>query len=969
MQHALDWAIRLFLCLFVASMPGSVTRPLTFERVAPPIPDSLKNRDASIDVLVETPEHAPIAGARVRALASLDDGVHLAGEATTDAKGHAWLTKLPPGATWILADARDRARGSTMLVLETGAPSITLELESEHTLDVDVKDDHGAPLANAEIEVVGADPLPVGSRVEIDGRARVGRLGAGPWIVTARAPGYEEITRHGVKEGADASFVLRRMGTVLVHVVGEHDEPIAQANVEVAGAQLWPARTTTTDDHGDVRIAALPDGSYALRAFKDSRVSPIELDVSVHGGDDRTITLRLVDGVFVVAHVVQDGLDADPVDGAAVTVAESGLTPFPIEAVTNKEGRVRIGPILPADATISARSEGFVASNAIAIGTPVPPEIRIVLVKAGTLEGRVVDARGFPIDGATIEVVGTDFSGAPIDDDPRHRAFRAAHFMANLSGAVPLVPMGELGVVPGPVPPIPHSIGASVSATAPSAPDAAPWVSRDDGTFQIAPVSPGRVRLVVRHPQYVETASEVVTLTSGGTAHVDVVMHAGGSLEGRVLDPNGQPAPNVRVTVSAVRGALERTTLTAEDGTFAFASLPADVSVSVALEDDPTTTLVKLPVSIPDGAQKSITLNLPAARKPLDFQVTDDRGYPVDTAQITALSLDPSAPLRSTIFTDARGEAHLAGSAGLPLRLEVSAPSHAPKVVMLAAENPETKIVLGRAESVTGEVRSTRGDPVADAEVAFYTQMGIRRTRTDANGMFALDGLAAGAAEARVRAKGYAPKQASVSIAAQDGARPTEVPRFELEEEAIVEGVVLDSHRDPVQGARVASGGVGTFVQSGVTPPGTAVTDRVGKFRLGELPSGTATLEAYAPDVGRGRIANVRLTSGRTTSDVTITLGAEKGGNEPAASGGVAVTLGITDANDLVIVDVTDGSAAERGGLAPGDIVVAVDGQPVHAIAEARARLNGPIADDVVVAVKRNDTVVTLRIEREAVRR
>lgn len=951
-------------------MPGSEMRPITFERMAPPIPDSMKDRDAALDVLVETPEHVPIAKARVRALAALDDGVHLAGEAMTDAKGHASLTKLPHGATWILADAHDRARGSTMLVLETGSRSIALELEAEHTLDVDVKDDHGAPLASAEIEVVGADPLPVGSRVEIDGHTHVDRLGPGPWIVTARAPGYEEITRHGVKEGEEASFVLRRMGTILVHVVGDHDDPIAHASVEVAGAELWPARTTTTDDHGDVKIAALPDGAYALRAFKDSRVSPIELDVALHGGDSRAVTLRLEDGAFVVAHVVQEGLDAEPVDGAAVTVAESGLTPFPIEAVTNKDGRVRIGPILPAEATISARSEGFVASSPIAIGTPVPPEIPIVLVKAGTLEGRVVDARGFPIDGATIEVVGTDFSGGPIDDDPRHRAFRAAHFMANLAGAVPLVPMGELGVVPGPVPPIPHAIGESVSANAPAnAPDVAPWVSSGDGTFSIAPVSPGRVRLVVHHPQYVETASEVVTLTSGGTAHVDVVMHAGGSLEGRVLDPNGQPAPNVRVTVSAVRGALERTTLTAEDGTFAFASLPLDVSISAALEDDPLSTLVRLPVSIPDGAHKSITLNLPAARKPLDFQVIDDRGYPVDTAQITALSLDPSAPLRSTIFTDARGEAHLPSGAGLPLRLEVSAPSHAPKVVTLAAENPDTKIVLGRAESVTGEVRSTRGDPIADADVAFYTQMGIRRTRTDANGAFALDGLAAGSAAARVRAHGYAPKQANVNVAAQDGARPTDVPRFELEEEAVVEGVVLDSHRDPVQGARVASGGVATYVQNGVTPPGTAVTDRLGKFRLGELPSGTATLEAYAPDVGRGRIANVKLTSGRTTSDITITLGAEKGGNEPAASGGVAVTLGISDANDLVIVDVTEGSAAERGGLAPGDVVLQIDGQAVHAMAEARAKLNGPLADDVVIVVKRGDATLTLRIEREPVRR
>jgi hypothetical protein len=397
--------------------------------------------------------------------------------------------------------------------------------------------------------------------------------------------------------------------------------------------------------------------------------------------------------------------------------------------------------------------------------------------------------------------------------------------------------------------------------------------------------------------------------------------------------------------------------------------LPPDVSISAAGPADPLQTLVRMALTIPERDSKSITLTLPEPRKQLDLQVTDDRGYPIDAAQITALSLDPSSPLRATTFTDARGEAHVANAKGLALRLEVSAPAHAPKIVTFDAAQTETRIVLGRAESADGEVRSSRGVPLENAEVAIYTQIGTRRTRSDAHGAFSLDGLSAGAARIRVRAHGFAPAEKNVTIEAKDGARPTDLPRVELEEEAIVEGVVVDAHGDPVQGARVSEGAAATYVQNGPTPPGVAVTDRTGKFRLSELSSGNATLEAYAADAGRGRATGVRLTSGRTTSDVRITLSSEKPTAESNASGGVAVTLGVSDADEIVIVDVAESSAAERGGLVPGDVLLEVDGEKASSLAGTRAKLNGPVADDVVLRIRRGEIESTLRVEREPVRR
>ena len=85
-------------------------------------------------------------------------------------------------------------------------------------------------------------------------------------------------------------------------------------------------------------------------------------------------------------------------------------------------------------------------------------------------------------------------------------------------------------------------------------------------------------------------------------------------------------------------------------------------------------------VSIPEGGKKEVTVRLPEPREALAVTVVDARDWPVDAAQVSASSLDAAAPLRTTAFTDERGEATLKRARGVPLRVEVSAPGHAPKV-------------------------------------------------------------------------------------------------------------------------------------------------------------------------------------------------------------------------------------------------------------------------------------------------
>jgi hypothetical protein len=283
-------------------------------------------------------------------------------------------------------------------------------------------------------------------------------------------------------------------------------------------------------------------------------------------------------------------------------------------------------------------------------------------------------------------------------------------------------------------------------------------------------------------------------------------------------------------------------------------------------------------------------------------------------------------------------------------------------------------VELAAAESIVGEVTGRRRDPIDAVEITLQTESGIRHARTDREGSFKIGDLSPGPVRVRARAKGFAPATRDVTVLERGGTRPTDVPRIELAEEGVVEGVVVDPSGSPIPGARIAKDAVPTFLPAGAPLVGMSVADGKGHFRLPELAEGTVTLEAYAPDVGRARLSDVRVRAGRTTEGVKIVLARSEGtGSEPPATGGVAVTLGETaaglDVPEVVIVAVAENSEAERSGLASGDVLIEIGGQRPRSIVDARARLSGSVHDDVVVKVRRDGRVTTLRIAREQVRR
>jgi hypothetical protein len=959
------------VCLvLIGSLRDTRSRLLVNGRAeVPPVPDSVTLRPGKVLVTVENDDGAPLASVSVRVLSMSDDRAYLAGAARTDARGMAQVGSLPAGETWILAEGEGTARGSTRAVLDAEPREIKLRLERAQSLRVAVTDDAGAIVADASVQVASGDPLPFAQATDKGGQAVFSRLGRPPWSVQVHAAGFEAATQSVPKAVTEpVKIALRRLGFIDVNVVAVDGSPIAAATVLVAGSALWPARRTYTDVGGHAKIADLPRGIYDFRAIRGDLVSAGETSASLGRGESKSVTLTLTRGRRVAVRVL-DGEEegASPVASASLVLAEGGLSSFPLEGKTDAQGAASLGPIGPGDAFLSAQAEGFVPRTGVAVPIGASPQVRIALARGATLVGDVVDARGYPVDGASIEVVGNTPSGEPIDESPERAAFRMAHFSWALTGPRDLVPAGELGVVRGPIPGIPR-VG---SAPRPSA-AIEPWVTRDDGSFRAFPIPPGRVRALVRHPAYVEGASDMVELAPAGERRVRIVLRSGGSLEGRVLDDRRQPLSGARVDVAATKGSLQRTTFSAKDGTFAFAALPGDIVVSVGRPEAMDDIAIRTNVTIKEGERKEIELVVPGARDPITVEVVDESGAGVDGAQVALSSLAADAPLRKTLFTGRDGRAVFGDAAGLPVRVSVSRRGLAPQVKDVASAPATLRLTLAGGIRVSGTVTTRRGrDRLDGAEVTLFAPSGPIRARTDRDGAFQLEDVPPGVMRLAAAHPGLAKVEQSVRVEPPAHAdRTIQLEPIDLAEGGIVEGQVVDGRGDPVAGARVATGLIPTPLPAGKLPPGVVLTNRHGEFKIEELPEGDVIIEAYAPDRGRGR-ASARVAAGRTTDRVRIALGAAEGDPtlETSSAAGVAVSLDDKGGVGVRVASVASGSEAERAGLLVGDRVVAVDGQRVSSAKEARARLSGPSGDDVLVEIVREKESHKLRVSREKLQR
>jgi len=740
----------------------------------------------------------------------------------------------------------------------------------------------------------------------------------------------------------------------------------AGIDVTLAGSGVWPPRRVPTAEDGVALFDEVPAGIYEVRAQTEEAIAEPYEGLELSRGEERRLFVALETGRAIMGRVV-DAASGAPIAGARVSCTEEALSAAPRVAQTGADGTFLVEPVLERSHYVNVRADGYVPRLGLAV-TGGDPELVVTLHRGATIRGRVVDARGFPVQGAQIEVLGVDVDGGPVDVSPFGSVVEHTGFSGLLSGAVTLIPAGELGVTVGPLPPIPGAAptpdAAGLGATVMPAEIPAGLTTGPTGEFVVEAVPPGRVAVHAWHPQHARGVSRTLTVTEGATLpDVEVVLPDGARVAGRIVDSGGFPIRGATVELRSEDEGL-RIAVTGGGGEFAFAGLRGTITLRASARDHEPEGLTL------DAAQAAeVELALRDALPETPGRVLDDRGYPVAQATVRIVPLVVTAD-RAVAVSGADGTFAVRVPAGVPLAVEVRHPDHAVLAIPSVVPDPREglRFTLSSGGGIEGTARASRGGfPVAPFDLAIEGGAAepIERHVEDLEGRFEETGLPAGTYVLRVVAEGFAPWSGTVEVPPPRGLERVTAPAVEVElEEAVeVSGEVVDARGDPVAGARVrADRPVRLFLGRGARP---VTTDAAGRFTLGGLAARATTIWAVHPSLGTTR-TDVDLDRG-SVDDARLAYDVELGdapeATAPARFGGVAVVL-----EGARIAEVLPASEARRAGLREGDVVTSVDGAPVGGGALARA-LRGAPGTELLVGVRRGSASLVLRVTREVLYR
>lgn len=100
--------------------------------------------------------------------------------------------------------------------------------------------------------------------------------------------------------------------------------------------------------------------------------------------------------------------------------------------------------------------------------------------------------------------------------------------------------------------------------------------------------------------------------------------------------------------------------------------------------------------------------------------------------------------------------------------------------------------------------------------------------------------------------------------------------------------------------------------------------------------------------------SEIQVTVARGTEELQTTVTPRQ--HPPENQGATGISFGDGRLSDVMIREVSTGSAAEAAGLQRGDIIKSINGTPVEAFAQAVGIMNANIGQDVTIAVERDGT-------------
>jgi hypothetical protein len=758
------------------------------------------------------------------------------GSAKVGRDGRYSIAAVPPGAGELTVRGQGWASLVQPLWVEPGQnPIEPIRLVRAAPISGTVRDDEGQPVAAARIRASPLEGTPgPGGEASSDraGRFQVDHLHPGDHVLSVEAKGYLASGEPGL--AAPAAAVELRM-TRLHRLHGRVEGAAAGRAIRIwiAGSGVWPARSVPAARDGSFTLEGIPAGAYELVARSEGApflASEILAGVQVGGGASGSITLRLTPAERLLGQLLDGG-------GAAIARGELSLGRSSLSVLQNRvrtdaEGRFAFQPEPSGRYQLSAWAPGFLPVVGQDIQLPRGEPLILRLSRGATLKGSLNDPDGNPVaDGiVTVRYRGGAREGA--------------------SG------LGELGVIAGPVPPIPPPGARIQPSTLAGGGLATSGVSDAQGRFALAGLQPGReLRVVAEHPGFERAESEWL-LPDAPLPELRLVLRPGCQLAGQILDESGRPVEGAQVTASGERGSETRTTVADRFGRYSLGGLAAGRRVTVS-------------ASSPGRGAASRTLSLRLARQELDLVLEPALGrvegvvYAPGRLPLAGASVRIKGG-RSGVTTDAAGRFELTGIGRRAARIEVRHPSYAPAEVRAEPGdvlNVELRLLSGIAGSVSDE---RTGLPVTVGSILWEAagqrqRIGFR----DLRGGFRLAGIPAGPATLTFEVPGYAQHVVRLTLEEprQAGGLGRDDLRVVLKPAGTIEGQLTELVTGAgVHGASVSAGGV------------SATTSGTGEFRLARVPEGLHTILVRARDGRTGRSDPLTVRAGETTSGVRILL-------------------------------------------------------------------------------------------------
>ncbi|MEZ5966737.1 MAG: sigma-70 family RNA polymerase sigma factor [Planctomycetota bacterium] len=507
-----------------------------------------------------------------------------------------------------------QAAGYVQQLVQTNIP----EGAATQTLDVilqpgtsiagQVLDPTGAPAAGVEVRASGAFRS---VRSDADGRFVFDSIQPETnHRIEARTRGYALAATDAKAGDHDVELRLRTGVALTGHVRRRDGQPVAGAAVRVRVGRFDQAGTLAHCDHdGSFRIEDLPCATKvqvsASKAGFASAHTEVELDAV-----DGEVEFRLDPGGSVRGRVVDEA--GRPVAGASVYAERAGDDSMS-RAVgrrcdSDADGRFEVVDLPPDPCHVYAFSRGFIRGSQPAV-LPGGPELVIRLERALTVAGRVVDAATRrPITEFEVRIAKAEELGAPwirsvrfadpggawqasesrfVAGEPLHVEVSAAGYApartTMIASRTPAADTGVIALTPGLTlrGRVRHADGEqpvagarlallrdgenTLVAQSPSTPSA---VTGTDGTFELAHLAPGAVRLVVSHADHASIVHGPIQLDSESAANaIEIVIGGGVAVRGRVT--GFARTDELSLTLASLSVDTRLQAAIAADGTFA----------------------------------------------------------------------------------------------------------------------------------------------------------------------------------------------------------------------------------------------------------------------------------------------------------------------------------------------------------------------------------------------------------------